>query len=145
MKVEEYNPEHYQWTLVDNADQSVFAFERTVGDSDLLFVFNMTPNYYETYDVGVYHEGEWRELFNSDKDVYGGNNQYNGLPCQTMPGAPEGRPYHVTIKLGSFAALILKRVITKPKTPIIGTPTKEKKTKTKSSKRKTSVRKRKAK
>ena len=148
MKKEEYNPANYQWTLVDNADQSVFAFERMVGESDLLFVFNMTPNYYESYDVGVYHEGEWRELFNSDKDVYGGWNQYNGLPCFTSPFAPEGRPFHVTIKLGSFAALILKRVIKEPKNSIIEAPRQEKKTKTsgrKSPKRKSSVRKRKAK
>ena len=111
----EYNPCNYSWTMVDNEDQSVFAFERHVGDSDLLFVFNMTPNYYEYYDVGVIHEGEWTELFNSDKDVYGGNNQYNGLNMNTYPGGPENRPYHVTIKLGSYAALILKRVVQKTK------------------------------
>jgi 1,4-alpha-glucan branching enzyme len=101
--------------MVDNADQSVFAFERHVGDSDLLFVFNMTPNYYEYYDVGVNNEGEWYELFNSDKDVYGGKNQYNGLNAKSYPGGPENRPYHVTIKLGSYAALILKRIVEKPK------------------------------
>ena len=111
MYFQEYNPCHYAWTMVDNADQSVFAFERTVGESDLLFVFNMTPNYYENYDVGVNNAGEWFELFNSDKDVYGGNNQYNGLNVSTYPGGPENRPYHVTIKLGSYAALILKRII----------------------------------
>jgi hypothetical protein len=47
MRVEEHNPAHFQWMMVDNADQSVFAFEREVGESDLLFVYNMTPNYYE--------------------------------------------------------------------------------------------------
>ncbi len=113
MHFEEHNPAHFSWTLVDNYDQSVFAFTRRVDDSELLFVFNMTPNYYENYDVGVYNEGEWFELFNSDKDVYGGNNQYNGLSCFTSIGAPEGRPYHITIKLGSYAALIMKRKIVK--------------------------------
>ncbi len=111
MHFEEHNPAHFQWTLVDNASQSVYAFEREVDESDLLFVFNMTPNYYESYDVGVMHEGEYYELFNSDKDVYGGWNQYNGLSSFSSPGAPENRPYHVSIKLGSYSALILKRVI----------------------------------
>jgi hypothetical protein len=32
----------------------------------------------------------------------------------TSPGGPENRPYHVTIKLGSYAALILKRIVEKP-------------------------------
>ncbi len=114
MRCEEYNPAHFHWTMVDNADQSVFAFEREYGDSDLLFVFNMTPNYYEHYDVGLYHDGEWEELFNSDKDVYGGHNQYNGLPLKSYPGGPENRPYHIEIKLGSYAACIFKRKIAKP-------------------------------
>lgn len=114
MNKEEYNPSHFHWTMVDNSSQSVFAFEREYGDSDLLFVFNMTPNYYERYDVGVYSEGIFDELFNSDKDVYGGNNQYNGLPCQSYPGGPENRPNHVTIKLGAYCALILKRRVVKP-------------------------------
>ncbi|MBQ4255360.1 MAG: 1,4-alpha-glucan branching protein GlgB, partial [Bacilli bacterium] len=43
MHFEEHNPAHFQWLMADNADQSVFAFEREVGDSDLIFVFNMTP------------------------------------------------------------------------------------------------------
>jgi 1,4-alpha-glucan branching enzyme len=125
---EEYNPEHFHWTLVDNSDQSVFAFERQVGDSDLLCVFNMTPNYYESYDVGVYNEGEWYELFNSDKDVYGGWNQYNGSSVYTGNGSPENRPYHVSIKLGSYCALILKRKVEKSAPQIEVPVVEEKKT-----------------
>ena len=115
MKVEEYNPAHFRWTMVDNADQSVFAFERSYGDSVLLFIYNMTPNYYEWYDVGAYTPGVYDEIFNSDKDIYGGWNQYNGLPTSTYPGGPENRPYHVTVKLGSYCALILKLRVDKPK------------------------------
>jgi len=37
--------------MVDNANQSVFVFERRYEDSHLVFVFNMTPNYYEEYDM----------------------------------------------------------------------------------------------
>jgi 1,4-alpha-glucan branching enzyme len=113
MKCEEYNPAHFQWTMVDNSNQSIFAFERQFGDSDLLFVFNMTPNYYDGYEVGCMNEGVYEEIFNSDKDVYAGWNQYNGLPCQTYPGAAENRPYHLSIKLGSYAACIFKRKIQK--------------------------------
>lgn len=126
MKVEEYNPAHFRWTMVDNADQSVFAFERSYGDSVLLFVFNMTPNYYEQYDVGAYTPGVYDELFNSDKDVYGGWNQYNGAPCYTYPGGPENRPYHVTIKLGSYCALILKLRVERHEGPKIEEPAPEK-------------------
>ena len=110
MYMDEYNPSRYAWTLVDNNEQSVFAFIRTYNNDTLLFVFNMTPNYYEVYDIPTYIPGTYTEIFNSDKDVYGGKNQYNGLKLKTSVGGPEGRPYHITIKLGSFAAMIFKCV-----------------------------------
>ena len=115
---EEHNPAHFAWLMVDNADQSVFAFEREVGDSDIIAVFNMTPNYYERYCVGTLHEGVYEEIFNSDKDVYGGWNQYNGLPAISYPEpGPEGRPHHMDIKLGAFCACIFKRRIDKIEDP----------------------------
>jgi 1,4-alpha-glucan branching enzyme len=109
MYIEEYNPVRFNWLMVDNADQSVFAFERHVGASHLIFVFNMTGNYYHNYDIGVTRSGRYEEIFNSDKDVYGGWNQYNGAPLNTYDQVgPENRPYTLTIKLASFGALILK-------------------------------------
>ena len=125
MKVEEYNPAHFSWLMVDNSDQSVFAFERQFGDSDLIFVFNMTPNWYEHYQIGTLREGIYDEIFNSDKDVYGGNNQYNGLPGISYPGGgPEGRPCHMDIKLGGLCACIFKRRIEQPK-PVEEKPAEE--------------------
>ncbi len=117
MHFEEYNPAHFQWLIVDNSDQSIYAFQRIFEDENkkeiLVFVFNMTPNYYENYDIGVIYEGEYLEIFNSDKDVYGGFNQYNGLPLKTETGYCFNKKYKITIKLASFGALILKCIIDK--------------------------------
>ena len=101
MYFEEYNPERYKWLIVDNANDSVFAFTRRVDDDILIFVFNMTPNFYENFGIPVEVEGEYTEIFNSDKDIYGGANQYNGAPVGSFGG-------FVTIKLASMGALILK-------------------------------------
>lgn len=109
MHMEEHNGAHFQWLMVDNADQSVYAFERSFGNERLVFIFNMTPNYYDQYDVGVMAKGTYVEIFNSEKDVYSGCNQYNGAPIKTTPYGPEGRPHKVTIKLASFAGIILKK------------------------------------
>jgi 1,4-alpha-glucan branching enzyme len=108
MHVQEYNPNNFGWLMVDNADQSVFAFERVSGDSRLVFVFNMTTNFYENYDIGVNEEGIYEEIFNSDKDVYGGANQYNGLPLKTTQFGPYNKPHKITIKLASLGAMIFK-------------------------------------
>lgn len=104
----EYNPANFNWLMVDNSNDSVFAFERYDDKSRFVFVFNMTPNFYNEYDIGVTQEGVYEEIFNSDKDVYGGDNQYNGLPLKTEDFGPENRPYHIRIKLASFGAMIFK-------------------------------------
>ena len=72
--------------MADNRDQSIYAFKRQVGDESLIFIYNMTPYFYESYNIGVTELGEYVEIFNSDKDVYGGFNQYNGLPLQAQEG-----------------------------------------------------------
>ena len=106
----EYSLDNFRWTMVNNNEQSVFAFERFIEDEELLFVFNMTPNYYENYDIGVLSSGIYKELINSDKDVYGGRNQYVGGERASHPFGPENAPHAITIKLGSYAALIMKKV-----------------------------------
>ncbi|MDD2398238.1 MAG: 1,4-alpha-glucan branching protein GlgB [Bacilli bacterium] len=111
MHFEEHNPHHFNWLMVDNAEQSVFAFERRVGPSHLVFVFNMTPNYYDNYQVGLSRPGQYQEIFNSDKDVYGGWNQYNGGALETNDwSGPENRPTSLTIKLASYGAMIFKYI-----------------------------------
>ncbi|MFA6851978.1 MAG: 1,4-alpha-glucan branching protein GlgB [Bacilli bacterium] len=109
MHIEEHNPDKFRWLMVDNADQSVFAFQRKYQDETLVFVFNMTPNYYEKIRIPLLEYGTFFEIFNSDKDIYGGLGQYNGLPLKTGKGSFEGLPYHLDIKLASFGACIFKK------------------------------------
>ena len=110
MYFEEHNPAHYHWLMVDNMNDSIYAFQRNVDDETLVFVFNMTTNYYESFAIPLMQSGTYQEIFNSDKDVYGGANQYNGLPIDSEPGSFEGLPAHFNIKLASFAACIFKKI-----------------------------------
>ena len=108
MKSQEYNPHNFLWLMADNADQSIYAFERFFEDSRLVFVFNMTPNFYGEYELGVNEPGIYEEIFNSDKDVYGGCNQYNGLPIASSEFGPLNHPHKIKIKIASFGACIFK-------------------------------------
>jgi 1,4-alpha-glucan branching enzyme len=108
LKVQEYNPSSFRWLMADNADQSLYAFERFNDDSHLVFVFNMTPNFYNEYELGVTEEGIYDEILNSDKDVYSGQNQYNGLPIVSTPIGPLHHPHKIKIKIASFGAMIFK-------------------------------------
>lgn len=103
MYFQEHNPETFRWLIVDNKTDSVFAFRRKVGDEVLIFVYNMTPNFYDHFGIPVLEEGTYEEILNTDKDVYGGANQYNGLPIESVYG-------YLTIKLASMGACIFKKI-----------------------------------
>ena len=70
----------------------------------------MTTNFYESIRLPFLEEGTYEEMFNSDKDVYGGWGQYNGLPLKTGKGSFEGLPYHLDIKLACLGAIIFKKI-----------------------------------
>ena len=70
----------------------------------------MTTNFYDYINIPALQEGTYEETFNSDKDIYGGWNQYNGLSVKTEQGSFEGLPYHISIKLASLGACIFRKV-----------------------------------
>lgn len=104
---EEYNPEHFSWIMADNADQSVYVFKRESNDECLVFIFNMTPNFYWDYDIGVPYEGTYEEILNTDKAIYGGWNQFNPNPLTTYGNGIHNQKYKITLKIPSFGAIYL--------------------------------------
>lgn len=110
MHKEEYSSEHFSWIMADNADQSIFVFKREVDGECLIFIFNMTPNFYSSYDIGVPYEGTYEEIINTDKDVYGGWNHYNGLPLTSSKIPLHNQPNRISLMIGSFAGIYLRYV-----------------------------------
>lgn len=104
----EYDPSFFGWTMADNADQSVYVFRRESEEECMIFIFNMTPNFYWDYDIGVPYEGTYEEILNTDKAVYGGWNQYNGLPLTTRgTSGIHNQKYKIKLKIPSFGAIYL--------------------------------------
>ncbi len=82
------------WAVVDDAAQSVFAWERRApGEAPVLVVSNLTPIIREGYRVPVSRDGQWREILNSDASDYGGSGVGNmgvvtasaGVATLTLP------------------------------------------------------------
>lgn len=104
----EYNPNSFGWIMADNSDQSVYVFKRESEEECMIFVFNMTPNFYWDYDIGVPYEGAYEEILNTDKAIYGGWDQYNPNPLVTHGnGGIHHQKYKITMKIPSFGAVYL--------------------------------------
>ncbi len=102
----------FYWIDQTNRDQSIYIFARRGLDENelVLVVLNMTPNAYEHFKVGVPRPGKYTEIINSDKDVYGGSNIYNGLPLESFEEYNHNYPNSIEMKVAPLAISILKYI-----------------------------------
>lgn len=71
-------PEGFEWAIVDDAANAVFAWTRHAPDAPtLLVVANMTPVLRTGYRAPVPVSGFWREVLNTDAHDYGGTGAGN--------------------------------------------------------------------
>ncbi|MBN2540268.1 MAG: 1,4-alpha-glucan branching protein GlgB [Bacilli bacterium] len=107
---QDHNPRGFRWIDQTNYDQSMFSFARFGKDDDnfAIVIMNMTPNAYENFFVGVPKPGTYEEILNSDKDIYGGSNVYNGLPIQSVDYDNHGYSQSIEIKIAPLSITILK-------------------------------------
>ena len=71
----DFGSEGFQWIDFSDALNSVLSFYRLSKDRSqiILFTFNMTPTVRTDYRVGVPETGFWKEVLNSDAEIYGGS------------------------------------------------------------------------
>ncbi len=70
--------EGFEWLVVDDAENSVFAWLRKApGARPVAVVCNMTPALRTGYRLPLPHDGVWCEALNTDAEVYGGSGQGN--------------------------------------------------------------------
>lgn len=72
---QDFTPDGFMWIDFSDALNSVLSFCRYSKDKKqtLFFTFNMTPNPRYDYPIGVPEQGFWKEIFNSDAEIYGGS------------------------------------------------------------------------
>jgi 1,4-alpha-glucan branching enzyme len=100
----------FEWIDFMDSDNSIITFMRKASDyKDLLvFVCNFTPVYREDYRVGVPFHCEYKELLNSDSEMYWGSNKgnYGGLWSDEI--AWHNQPYSLNLKIPPLSTMIFK-------------------------------------
>jgi 1,4-alpha-glucan branching enzyme len=82
--------EGFEWLVVDDAAASVFAWLRKApGAPPIAVVSNMTPALHCHYRLPLPHDGQWREVLNSDAEIYGGSGQGNLGGIEAHNGAAQ--------------------------------------------------------
>lgn len=74
----DYQPAGFEWLVVDDHENSVFAFlRRDANGGELIAISNFTPVPRYHYRVGIPQGGHYREVLNSDSEFYRGSNMGN--------------------------------------------------------------------
>lgn len=106
----DFTTEGFEWVDVHDWERSIISFlrKRKGGGEKILVVCNFTPSISRNYRIGVPHGGFWRELLNSDAEIYGGSGQGNLGGIEAEDISSHGRDYSLTLTLPPLCILFLK-------------------------------------
>ncbi|MED3561778.1 1,4-alpha-glucan branching protein GlgB [Bacillus xiapuensis] len=102
----------FEWIDVNNHHQSIFSFIRKGKklDENLIVICNFTGVGYENYCVGIPFTGEYREVFNSDYEKFGGAGWINKKKIISIEEPYHRQKYSVELTIPPFGFLIIRPV-----------------------------------
>jgi 1,4-alpha-glucan branching enzyme len=103
-------PGGFEWLDADNAQANVVAFVRRAADvaaAPIVVLGNFSPTP-RTYRVGLPQGGTWKELINTDLEIYAGSGRCNGL-LQAEATPWQRQPYSVELTLPPLGVVWLQR------------------------------------
>jgi len=105
----DFAPRGFQWIDCNDWEHSTVAFLRRGADPDdcAIFVCNFTPVPRNAYRIGVPGGGFYREVINSDAEIYGGSNVGNAGGVLAEPTPWRGFAHSLALRLPPLAALVL--------------------------------------
>ena len=108
MHARDCEAEGFEWMLVDDRDNSVFAWVRWSGGDTppVAIVTNLTPVPHENYVLPLPRAGRWEERINTDAKVYGGSGMGNLGAIEAINQPSHGKPASASITLPPLATII---------------------------------------
>lgn len=101
--------EGFSWLVVDDAENSVFAWLRSApGEPPVAVVSNLTPVPRHGYILPLPLGGIWKERINTDSGDYGGSGMGNGGQVTARRGETRGRPANASLTLPPLSTLVLE-------------------------------------
>jgi 1,4-alpha-glucan branching enzyme len=103
--------EGFEWIDCNDAVHSTLSLLRRGDDPEdvIVVALNFTPTPRQNYRIGAPSGGFWRELFNTDAEIYGGSGWGNLGGVEASPVSVHGRPYSLTVNLPPLGAVFFRR------------------------------------
>lgn len=107
----DFTSEGFEWIDLNDYNQGVISFIRksAEGQDRIIAVCNFTSMVWNDYHVGVPYSGEWKEMLNSDAEIYGGSGKGN-MGVKTAVAVPfHGRPYSLKLTIPPLGIIFFKQ------------------------------------
>jgi 1,4-alpha-glucan branching enzyme len=104
----DFDASGFAWINCEDSTQSVIAFIRQEQNEHLVCILNFTPVVRENYRIGVPDAGQYRELLNTDANLYGGSNCGNAGNIETEAIASMGFNQSLSLTLPPLGGLLLQ-------------------------------------
>jgi 1,4-alpha-glucan branching enzyme len=100
------SPEGYSWIDANDSASNVLSFLRFSSDGSMMAcVFNFSGSEHTRYRLGLPRSGRWREVLNSDADIYNGAGVGNFGAVEAIEEPCHGRPASAVMVLPPLSAL----------------------------------------
>jgi len=100
----------FEWIDLQDSESSIITFLRFAHNREdfIVFACNFTPVPREGYRIGVPRAGLYRELFNTDSDLFGGANVGNAGAVMAEEIPFHGRPASINVTIPPLAVVAFK-------------------------------------
>ncbi len=104
----DYDPDGFQWMDCASSQDNIVVFVRKTKkpEETLLVVCNFAPVQHDDYQVGVPFHGKYKEIFNSESEIYGGCGVTNPRVKTSKAEECRGRDESIKIQLAPLGVQI---------------------------------------
>jgi 1,4-alpha-glucan branching enzyme len=107
---QDFSNDGFEWIDIHDWENSCISFLRKgkSPENTILVVCNFTPVPRYNYHLGVPSAGFWKEILNSDAQIYGGSGHGNFGGVEASPMPSHGKSCSVSITLPPLGVLFFK-------------------------------------
>ncbi len=106
----DFSADGFEWIDCNDSENCILVMLRkgNLPEDSLVIILNFTPVPREGYRLGVPHDGNWKEILNSDSKIFFGSGLENKSSCVADSTKWHGQPYSVCLTLSPLSVIILK-------------------------------------
>ncbi len=106
----DYDNDGFYWLDCTDQANSVLSFVRQEAGktNELLVILNLAPVLRQNYRIGLPRGGRWRELLNSDAEIYGGSNAGNFGGVNAEESSLHNQPFFASFTLPPLSVIVFQ-------------------------------------